>query len=143
MAGGRPTKYKPEYCELLIEHMSNGNPFSTFTTIVNVNESTLFRWLDKTPFLEAKKKGEMLCYHYYMTMGKALATGKIKGNVTAWIFIMKNICHWRDHNNTQIGIGVNASGALGVDVSADETPTFQVEVNENGKFKTLAPRKVN
>ena len=27
---GRPTKYKPEYCEMLIEHMSEGLSFESF-----------------------------------------------------------------------------------------------------------------
>lgn len=141
----RASKYKDEYCEMLIKHMGQGFPFVTFASIIGVNESTLHRWLHKKKdFVEAKKIGENQCYLHYMKMGQALAMGKIKGNVTAWIFMMKNICHWRDHNNTQIGIGIqNSSNGVSLEVNADETPTFEVEVNERGKFKTLSPRKVN
>ena len=58
MAGGRPSKYKPEYCKQLIEYFSKplfevadgkqvARLFPTFTrfaTMVGVNIETLRRW---------------------------------------------------------------------------------------------------
>ena len=41
---GRPTKYKEEYCEMLIEHMAEGYSFESFGGIIEVDESTLYEW---------------------------------------------------------------------------------------------------
>ncbi len=41
---GRPTKYKPEYCEMLIDHMSKGFSFESFGAIINVDRTTLYHW---------------------------------------------------------------------------------------------------
>ena len=41
---GRPTKYKEEYCEMLIEHMSEGYSFDSFGGIIEVDETTLYEW---------------------------------------------------------------------------------------------------
>ena len=146
---GRPTDYKPEFCQMLTDHMSKGYPFETFAGIIRVAKSSIYKWANEfAAFSEAKKLGESLCYMHWMRVGQGLAHGKIKGNVTAWIFIMKNICHWRDHSNTQIGIGIGIGDnpnaiPLTIDAEKSATPIFNVEVNENGKFKNLRPRRVN
>jgi hypothetical protein len=41
---GRPTKYKEEYCEMLIEHMAEGYSFESFGGIIEVDETTLYEW---------------------------------------------------------------------------------------------------
>lgn len=41
---GRPTKYKDEYCEMLIKHMSEGLSFESFGGIIDVDETTLYEW---------------------------------------------------------------------------------------------------
>lgn len=48
-------KYKPEFCQLLIEHMSKGLSFETFGAEINVVRSTLYKWCDDFPeFKDAK-----------------------------------------------------------------------------------------
>lgn len=42
---GRPTKYRPEYCQMLIEHMSGGLSFETFAGVVEVNPDSLYEWM--------------------------------------------------------------------------------------------------
>lgn len=94
---GAPSKYRDEFPEQLVEHMTKGLPFETFAATIGVDSDTLYRWREKHPeFGAAKKRGEVAAYLFYMKMGQGLALGKIKGNVTAWIFMMKNICKWRD-----------------------------------------------
>ena len=41
---GRPTKYKEEYCEMLIEHMAEGYSFESFGGVIEVAEDTLYEW---------------------------------------------------------------------------------------------------
>lgn len=56
---GRITNYKPEFCEMLIEHMSKGNTFETFTYVAGIkNKDTLNEWVKKHPeFADAKSVG--------------------------------------------------------------------------------------
>lgn len=51
---GHPPKYKPEYCQMLIDHMSNGYSFATFAAIVKCHVDTLYNWVNLFPaFSEA------------------------------------------------------------------------------------------
>lgn len=95
---GQPTKYKPEYCEMLIDHMEAGYSFPSFSAVINVNPDSLYEWAKVHPeFSDAKKRGYMKSLMVYERMGKLGINGKIKNfNVTAWIFSMKNKFGWRD-----------------------------------------------
>lgn len=96
---GRPTTYKPEYCEMLIEHMREGFNFETFAAKLNYqSKSSLYKWLDKhEDFREAKGIGEALAQQWWFNLGKMAAAGKVPGfNATVWIFTMKNMFKWRD-----------------------------------------------
>lgn len=95
---GRPPKYKEEYCEMLIEHMAKGYCFKSFGAAINVEEKTLYNWLEKyDAFLQSKKIGLAKGLQQLQNIGLAGMTGKIKGfNVVAWIFFMKNMHGWTD-----------------------------------------------
>lgn len=94
---GRPTKYKPEYCELLIKHMSEGLSFESFGGTVNVHDGTLFEWCEAYPdFKEAKRVGKYKCMQLYEKIGVGQAAGQIQGSTGAWVFNMKNRFGWRD-----------------------------------------------
>ncbi len=41
---GRPTKYKLEYCQMLIDHMTSGYSFESFAGVISVNRDTLYHW---------------------------------------------------------------------------------------------------
>ena len=48
-------QYKKEYCEKLIEHMSQGFSLSTFGGTVGVTRQTIYDWIERYPeFKEAK-----------------------------------------------------------------------------------------
>lgn len=88
---GRPTVYKPEYCEMLIEHMRNGASFDTFGVVIGVSKDTLYDWVERhQEFLDAKKVAfdeSKKCWENIMYQQ---ATGKINGSSTALIFALKN-----------------------------------------------------
>jgi transposase len=93
---GRPTKYRPEYCQMLIDHMASGYPFETFAAVVDSTRSTLYLWEKaNVDFMDAKKKGQEKLYQYLLKIGYKISLGG-GGNPTAWIFMMKNICGWRN-----------------------------------------------
>lgn len=97
MAGGRPTDYKPEYCQMLIEHMRRGRSFETFACDVNTHRGTLYDWCEKhKEFADAKKAGQELSYRFWETLVMATAAGKSKGSAAVIIFAMKNRFGWKN-----------------------------------------------
>lgn len=95
---GRPTKYREEYCALVIEHMEKGYSFETFAVVVSVNVDTLYEWAKvHAAFSDAKKTAFLRNQLFWERLGIAGATGKIPGfNCAAWIFNMKNRHKWVD-----------------------------------------------
>jgi len=95
MPAGRPSKYDPSFCDELIEFMGQGNTFKAFAGHKKVSYATVKTWTHMYPeFLEAKKIGQMACEKALLTIGRGLATGKLRGNASVWMFMMKNICKW-------------------------------------------------
>lgn len=110
MPAGRPTKYKPEYCQQLIKHMSEGLSFKTFGVEINVDEQTLYTWCEKHPeFLESKNIGRKAQELFFEKTGRAAMVGKIPGfNSTAFVWMSKNMLGWRDRQDIEIS-GKNGS----------------------------------
>ncbi len=98
MARGQPTKYKPEYCQLIIEHLKGGKSIETFPATIDVSRDSIYEWEKKHPdFSYSIKKARMLSQDHYENLGYMGMTGLIEGfNATVWIFIMKNRFGWRD-----------------------------------------------
>ena len=101
---GRPTDYKPEYCEQLIRHMSKGFPYETFAGEIGVCRKTIYNWEEDHPeFLYAKNIGKEQSYAALMKLGMGGMTGQFKNfNATVWIFMMKNMCGWRDKQDVTV-----------------------------------------
>ena len=95
---GRPSAYKSEYCQMLIEHMKQGLSIESFAGVVGVNRDTLYQWNKVHPeFSDTLKRGTDLSLLFYEKFGVAIMAGKVdRANVTAWIFNMKNRFKWRD-----------------------------------------------
>lgn len=97
---GRPPAYKPEYCEMLIDHMSSGLSYETFSAVIGTHRSVLYAWEDKYPdFKDAKKKAVEAGQVFWEKIGLAQAVGDKtygKGSTASWIFNMKNRFNWAD-----------------------------------------------
>ena len=79
MPGGRPTSYKPEYCQQLIEHMAKGNSFWSFAAEVNVCFDTLSEWTKvHLEFSEAKRLGMAKLLKFDENLGMMGSSGQLK-----------------------------------------------------------------
>lgn len=99
MPAGRPTDYRPEYCEAVIEHMKEGASLTSFAASVNCARSTINEWCDKNPeFSEAVKAAKAHCATWWETQGRLGATGQANVNPTLVIFGLKNMAgeDWRE-----------------------------------------------
>lgn len=100
MAGGRPTLYKPEYCQMLIDHMATGKSFANFASTIDVCRDTLLEWSNvHEGFSVAKKLAFDKNLAFWENMGmKNMYEDKEgpKFNSTMWIFNMKARHRWSD-----------------------------------------------
>ncbi len=109
---GRPTDYKPEYCQMLIDHMAEGFSFESFAAVIKVTRSTLYEWVSAQPdFSDAKQRGFEASRLTWEQIGRDIAK-KGEGNATAFIFNMKNRFRedWNDKQTIEHqGAKVNVS----------------------------------
>lgn len=95
---GRPTKYKPEYCQMVVDHMADGASLTSFAAEIDVARSTINEWIDANPdFSEAVKRAKAKCAAWWERLGRNNAiTGD--GNATLVIFGLKNMAaeDWRE-----------------------------------------------
>lgn len=120
---GRPSKYKPEYCEQLLKHMSEGLSFESFAGVIEVSNKTLYAWAEQFPeFLHAKEIGtdksrifwESLGINHIINKSDSESTAGMGGssksrslNASVWIFNMKNRFQWRDKQPGEADVVVN------------------------------------
>lgn len=96
---GRPSLYRPEYCEMLIGHMDNeGKSFESFAALIRVGIRTLYVWEKEHPeFLQAKEIGMALAQAYWEEIGAThVHSPSGQWSPTAWMFTMRCRFKWRD-----------------------------------------------
>ena len=95
---GQPTLYKPEYCKQVIEFMGQGKSYTAFAGSIGVTRDCLYKWEAAHPeFLYAKKIAQAALEDYMLELAHSqMIDGKL--NTSAWIFMMKNMCKWRDRH---------------------------------------------
>lgn len=90
MAGGRPSKYSPAYCDEVISTLAEGLSVTAFAGRIGVARSTVFKWAEEHPeFSDALKVGQAKATEFWEKALIAIARGD-GGNATAAIFGLKN-----------------------------------------------------
>ena len=98
---GKPTSYRAEYDQQIIEFSKKGYTIAQVCAEWGIARETLYGWVrdkDKYPtfspaFKAAKEHREV----WWTKFGINLMAGKVpKGNATAFIWMTKNILRWRD-----------------------------------------------
>jgi len=98
MVMGAPSKYKEEYCQMLIDHMAQGLSFRSFAGLIGVHFDTLYEWVKvHRNFSDAKKTGLPKSLYMYEKTIWAATHGKIENfNNTAAVWFGKNVHGWTD-----------------------------------------------
>lgn len=69
---GRPTKYKPEYCEKILELAKEGKGWVSWALACGVDRPTLYAWGDQHPeFLTALKEAKLLEQLWWEEVGRS------------------------------------------------------------------------
>ena len=98
MPAGRPTDYKPTYCDQAVEHLAEGFSLTSFAGEIGHSRDSIYRWMDEhEEFSDAVKKGRAKGQAKWEQRLAKLAT-EGGGNATAIIFAMKNLYQddWRE-----------------------------------------------
>lgn len=105
MAGGRPTDFKSEYCDKVIELGKEGMSRAEICLELDICYQTLLNWSDSHPeFLEALKTSSRFSQGWWEMKGRK-ATFDTEGfNSTSYIFNMKNRFKddWSDTSSNKI-----------------------------------------
>ena len=104
MSIGRPTKYKAEYCQKLVDFMAQGYSKEATAAHLDISKDTLYNWDKKhQAFSDAIREGEIKSRLFWEKTGMAGMLGKLPGfNATTWIFNMKNRHGWADKKDLTI-----------------------------------------
>src|SRR5690625_5270401 len=88
---GRPSKYKPEYCEAVVQHMADGASLTSFAADIDVGRQTIARWINEhEEFRYAVTRGKAKCAAWWEKVARANAvTGD--GNATLTVFGLTNM----------------------------------------------------
>jgi len=96
---GRPTKYRKEFCQLLIEHMAEGLSLESFGGKVHVCKDSLYEWVKKhKDFSDAFGLGKAACQLYWEKLGRDHLYLPHQGgsfNGAMWGLNMANRFGWR------------------------------------------------
>lgn len=112
---GRPTNYKKEYNQMLIDHMSQGLSYETFAAKIGTHRGVLYEWEKQHPeFHDTKKKAQEISQLWWESAGinglytimehgddgkRSVVEKKI--NQAMWIFNMKARFRWQDQEPKQ------------------------------------------
>lgn len=98
--GGRPSKYKPEYCEAVIAHMADGASLTSFAAEIGVSRATLTVWAEAhEEFFEAVGMAKAKCAAWWEKQARNIAQGGGgPGAATLCVFGLKNLSpeDWQD-----------------------------------------------
>ena len=136
MAMGRPTDYKPEYCEAVIKHMKEGGSLTSFAASVMCSRSTINLWIDANPkFMESVKIGKALCAEWWEKQGRLGATGQADVNPTLVIFGLKNMAaqDWREKQDVN---HTSSDGSMSPDGLTSEQRTNRIQALLNANKST-------
>jgi len=113
VTAGRPSKYDPDYCDQIMEHMQEGASIASFAAEIGVARSTINQWAeDYLEFSEALKIGKAKCAAWWERQLRGIAVaGGGPGAATAVIFGLKNMAadDWRDKQEVD---HTNSDGTL-------------------------------
>ena len=133
MPGGRPTKYKPEFCERVIELGKQGASKVEIAAELGVHYHAFLNWQDKYPeFAQSVSEASRLCQAWWERKGREATFGGCEGfNATAFIFNMKNRFpdSWRDRKEQEI------SGPGGAPI--------QLEISDASQARRIAEAFIN
>lgn len=114
MPAGRPTAYKPEYCEAVIELGRAGKSKVQMAASFDVSKQTLLNWADTYPeFLDALTRATTLAQDWWETQGQiGLTADKFNGSVWSRSMAARFPEDWREVKGVEANIDANVKASI-------------------------------
>jgi transposase len=110
-AGGRPSKYKKEYCSKADSLFSEGKSIIQIAAELNVSRDTIYEWQKAhSEFSDTVKKGTAKSEAFWERLLQGAASGLVSVNSAALIFLLKNRFQWKD----RIEQGIDLKGGMDI-----------------------------
>jgi hypothetical protein len=103
---GRPSEYRAEYCEAVIEFMAQGYSLTAFAGSIRKSRNAVYEWIGRHPaFGDAVARARAA---RVAALETKLLTARRGGEVAAAMFGLKNAepDEWRDLKHTQTDVNV-------------------------------------
>ena len=105
---GRPSDYKPEYCDLIIQAMGEGVSLTGFAGMIGVSRECIYNWMTRhSEFSDAASRAKAARVLWWE---RKLMRSRKGAETTASIFALRNAdpTEWRDikHTSTDINVRV-------------------------------------
>ena len=100
-AGGRPSEYRPEYCDMVIEFMAQGYSLTAFAGSIRKSKDQIYRWIvAHSEFSNAVTRARSA---RVAALEAKLLRSRKGAETSAAIFALRNAdpTEWRDVRNVQ------------------------------------------
>lgn len=138
MPAGRPTKYKPEFCDIVIECGREGMGKAEMAAELGIAYSNFDIWQHEHPeFQDAVKEAVRQSQAWWEKKGRIATFGEVPGfNATSYIFQMKNRFKedWREKQD----VDVTSNGATIALTSLDLKNLTDAELESMSKMLSKA-----
>lgn len=108
---GRPTEYRPEYCDLVIQAGRDGKSLTNFAADLEVSRQTVNNWVDQFPeFLDAVTRAKALMASWYeIAQRNVVQNGGTSAQSSLIQFGLKNLDPdgWKEKQEVAHSGGVN------------------------------------
>lgn len=112
MPPGCPTKYKPEYCQGIIDFMQDGATLVEYAAKIKVNPDTIYEWSKVIPkFSEAFREARAASEAWWAKLAREHSTGK-EGNAALIKFNMSARFGWSEKTEVKQSVTVSYVDAL-------------------------------
>ncbi len=107
MPAGRPTKYKKEFCDTVLELMREGKSIVNCCAELDISRETFYSWMEKhKEFHDTVKRGMELSEHWWQEKARENLDSN-QFNSTLWYMNMKNRFKWTDKQEVEHSGGVS------------------------------------
>jgi hypothetical protein len=131
-AGQFDSKYNPDYCAAIVEHMSDGASLTSFAASINVSPATVIAWAkEHSEFAEARSLAMAKCQAWWeaqlraglfdeavhVSEGKSRKTTTRRANANIARLIMENLFRWSGRQAMEVDATVAPADGPKVDPS--------------------------
>lgn len=115
---GRPTKYKREYCQRIIELGEDGDQPVALSAELHVSKSTIHQWREDYPeFSDAFDISRDCCERYWLNLAKNRANGTMNGSDAMIKFILSAAHGHREKSDVTTEVTADVTHHGQVDIS--------------------------